>query len=187
MAADQTNDRDRELLGLLADYPAPNPDPGFFDRAVIRAVHAGARQRRRRAVLTGFGSLAAAAAAAWIAIGLFAGDPRFPAPGAAIPGVTIALEEPHTVNLVFASERKLDTAMLTVTLPPGIELDGFPGRREITWETSLDAGRNRLPLTLVAISPDGGELQARLEHDGRQRTFRLLVGVNRQKPDGTTG
>jgi hypothetical protein len=186
MAEDQKHDRDRDLLELLADYPVPNPDPGFFDRALVRAIHAGERQRRNRR-LAGFGSLAVAAAAAWIAVGLFAGDPQLPAPGAAIPGVTIALEEPHTVNLVFASATKLDSATLTVTLPAGIELDGFPGQREITWETSLDAGRNHLPLTLVALSPAGGELQARLEHDGRQRTFRLLVGVNQQKPDGTIG
>ena len=59
----------------------------------------------------------------------------------------------------------------------GIELDGFPGQREITWETSLSEGKNLLPLTLVAVTPTGGELLARLEHDNRNRTFRLQVEV----------
>jgi hypothetical protein len=100
-----------------------------------------------------------------------------PDPGATIPGVSIALEQPRTVNLVFASATSLDTATLTVSLPDGIELDGFPGQREISWETSLNKGKNLLPLTLVALSPAGGELLARLEHDDRDRTFRLRVDV----------
>jgi hypothetical protein len=67
--------------------------------------------------------------------------------------------------------------MLTVTLPEGIELAGFPGQREITWETSLVEGRNLLPLELVALTAAGGEVLARLEHDNRGRTFRLRVNI----------
>ena len=80
-------------------------------------------------------------------------------------------------NLVFASAATLDSATLTVSLPDGIEIDGFPGQREITWQTSLNEGKNLLPLTLVALTPVGGELLARLEHEDRDRTFRLRVNV----------
>ncbi len=104
-------------------------------------------------------------------------SPQLPEAESTIPGVSIALAEPRTVNLVFASATALDSATLTVTLPDGIELDGFPGQREITWETSLSEGKNLLPLTLVAVTPAGGELLARLEHDDRDRTFRLRVNV----------
>jgi hypothetical protein len=67
---------------------------------------------------------------------------------------------------------------LTVTLPDGIELAGFPGQREITWETSLVEGKNYLPLELIALTPVGGEVLARLEHDNRDRTFRLRIEVS---------
>ncbi len=100
--------------------------------------------------------------------------------------MSVALEQPRTVNLVFASAAPLAAATLTVTLPDGIELDGFPGQREITWETSLSEGRNLLPLTLVALTPAGGELLARLEHEDRNRTFRLHVTVNKDRLDGTS-
>ena len=63
------------------------------------------------------------------------------------PGVTMALEEPRTVNLVFASAEALVDATMTVSLPPGVEIEGFAGQREITWMTSLKEGRNVLPLT----------------------------------------
>jgi hypothetical protein len=94
-----------------------------------------------------------------------------------IPGITMTLEEPRTINLVFASATALDSANLTVTLPEGIELAGFPGQREITWQTSLNEGKNLLPLELIAVSPVGGEVLARLEHNDRDRTFRLRIEV----------
>ncbi len=78
---------------------------------------------------------------------------------------------------MFASKFALEAASLTVSLPDGIELAGFPGQREITWQTSLVEGRNLLPLGLVALTPVGGEVLARLEHDSRDRTFRLRVEV----------
>ena len=61
------------------------------------------------------------------------------------------------MNLVFSSAEALDSATLTVTLPAGVELEGFPGQSEITWETSLAEGRNLLPLRLIAVAPAGGE------------------------------
>jgi hypothetical protein len=169
--------QEQEVLELLQDYPTPAPEEGFYERALVRATHEGSKQQRNRWMMTGFGAAIAATIAAWVIGGMMLNEPQLPEADAPIPGVTIALAEPRTVNLVFASATALDTATLTVTLPDGIELDGFPGQREITWETSLSEGRNLLPLTLVAVTPTGGELLARLEHQDRDRTFRLRVEV----------
>lgn len=177
MQNDETSKQDQEILELLKDYPMPAADAAFYDQALVRATHEGSRRQRNRWLLTGFGGAIAATIAFWMIGGMLFSNPQLPEPGAAIPGVTIALEEPRTVNLVFASATSLDSATLTVSLPEGIELNGFPGQREITWETSLNEGRNLLPLTLVALTPTGGELLARLEHDDRDRTFRLRVDV----------
>jgi hypothetical protein len=173
-----TDRQDQEVLELLKDYPMPEADAGFYDQALVRATHEGSRRQRNKWMLTGFGAAIAATIAAWVVGGLLLNDPQIATPEAAIPGVTIALAEPRTVNLVFASATALDSATLTVSLPDGIELDGFPGQREITWETSLQEGKNMLPLTLVALTPAGGELLAHLEHDDRDRTFRLRVDVS---------
>jgi hypothetical protein len=48
----------------------------------------------------------------------------------------------------------------------------------VTWETSLSAGKNFLPLRLIATSPLGGEVYATLVHNDRGRTFRLRVDVS---------
>ena len=169
---------DQEVLALLKDYPAAKPDAGFYDRALMRATLEGTRRQRNRWLMTGFGSAVAAGIVLWMISGVFFTAPDVPQPGATIPGIALTLEEPRTITLVFASKSALDTATFTVTLPEGIELAGFPGQREIAWQTSLVEGKNLLPLKLVALTPAGGEVLARLEHEDRNRTFRLLVEVS---------
>jgi hypothetical protein len=170
--------QEQELLEMLQEYPAPDAEPGFYDRAIVRAVHKGSRRQRHRWMLAGFGSAIAAGLAIWAITAMLMTTPQLPDVEPAIPGVTIAMEQERTVRLVFSSAQALDSAMLTVSLPEGIELAGFPGQREITWETSLREGKNLLPLTLIALTPAGGELLARLEHKDRNRTFRLQVDVS---------
>ena len=169
---------EQELLDLLKDYPVPEAEAGFYDRAFLRAVHKGSRRQRNRWMLAGFGSAIAAGLAIWAITAMLMTTPQLPDAEPTIPGVTIAMEQEHTVRLVFASAEALDSATLTVSLPEGIELAGFPGQRDITWETSLREGKNLLPLTLIALTPAGGELLARLEHKDRNRTFRLRVDVS---------
>lgn len=169
-------DAEQRLRGLLKEYPVPAPDAAYFDQAFVRAIHAGTKRRRNRWIMTGFGGASAAALVAWIIGGMLLQTP--PDPAATIPGVTMALEEPRTVNLVFSSATELDGAVLTVSLPAGIEIEGYAGLREITWMTSLKTGKNILPLKLIATTPQGGELLATLEHENRNRTFRIHVTVS---------
>jgi len=169
---------DLEIQALLKDHPRPQADAGFFDQALVRATHQGSRRQRNRWVMTGFGGAIAAGLAVWMIGGMLLTTPEMPDAGATIPSVTMALEEPRTVNLVFSSTEAMESATLTVSLPDGVELAGFPGQSEISWETSLNEGRNLLPLTLIALTPVGGEMLARLEHDDRDRVFRLQLDVS---------
>ena len=173
---------DTEIQALLKDYPMPQAATGFYDQALARATHTGSRRQRNRWLLTGFGGAIAAGLTLWLLGSVVLPTPVPPAATdalpAAIPNVTITLEEPRTINLVFASAVDLDAATLTVTLPAGVELAGFPGQSEVSWETSLTAGRNLLPLKLIALTPVGGELLARLEHQDRDRLFRLQVDIS---------
>lgn len=177
MKNEDTNTEDQALQALLKDYPAPKPAKGFYEQALARATHEGSRRQRNRWIMTGFGSAIAAGIALWFVGGFFFATPDATLQEPTIPGITMTLEQPRTVNLVFASATALDSATLTVTLPDGVEIAGFPGQREIAWQTSLTAGKNFLPLELIAVSPMGGEVLARLEHENRNRTFRLRIDV----------
>ena len=178
MSTDEITEQDRQIQALLKDYPMPTASTAFYDQALARATHEGTRRQRNRWLMTGFGSAVAAGLVLWLIGGFFLTTPVAPVADPDIPGITMTLEEPRTVNLVFASASALDSAMLTVTLPDGIELAGFPGQREISWRTSLNEGKNFLPLELIAVSPIGGEVLARLEHKDRDRTFRLRIDVS---------
>ena len=178
MPTNDVNQQDQEILALLKDYPMAEANADFYDQALVRATHEGSRRQRNRWIMTGFGSAMAAGIVLWLIGGAFLTAPTVSEPAAEIPGIAMTLEEPRTVNLVFASNTALDDATLTVTLPDGIELAGFPGQREIAWQTSLDEGRNLLPLELIALTPAGGEVLARLEHDNRSRSFRLRIEVS---------
>jgi len=169
---------EHRLRGSLKDYgqsTMPHPDAAFFDRALAKAAQNGTRRQRNRWVMTGVGGTIAAGLVLWMLGGLLLKTPDIAEP--AIPAITMTLEEPRTLNLVFSSATALANATMTVVLPQGIEVAGFAGQREITWMTSLTEGKNVLPLTLIATSPQGGELMATLRHDGDDRTFRVRVTV----------
>jgi hypothetical protein len=170
--------RERQLRAALADYASasvPQPDSGFFARALAVAVQDRGRKQHNRGWLKGFGSAMAAGLVIWLVAGDWMQTRERQAD--AQLQVTMALENPRTINLVFSSATDLRNATLTVSLPPGIEIQGFQGQREISWMTSLREGRNVLPLKLIAISPQGGEILATLQHDDDNKTFRLQVTV----------
>ena len=170
--------KERELRDMLRDYgesTMPRADAAFFDRSLAIAAQTGTRRQRNRWVMTGFGGAVAAAMALWIVSGVFFSAPSITE--STVPSVTMTLEQPQTLNLVFASAEVLENATMTVFLPEGVEVAGFAGQREITWMTSLDEGRNILPLTLIATSPVGGELLANLQHEDDDKTFRLQVTI----------
>lgn len=91
--------------------------------------------------------------------------------------VTLSASEPHVVNLLFNSLTQVDVVRFTVDLPTGIELNGRAGVRRIEWSAPLAAGNNLLPLELVARAGSGGQLAARLQHGGAQKTFVVDVAV----------
>jgi hypothetical protein len=172
--------QEQQLRRSLRDYGAssmPVRDAAFFDRALARAAAQGSKQQHKHSWLKGFGSAIAAGLALWIISGVLLTGPEFADPDAAVPAVSMALEKPRTINLVFSSATDLENATLTVNLPFGVEIAGFEGQQEISWMTSLQKGKNVLPLRLIATSPQGGELLATLQHANDDKSFRLRVTV----------
>jgi len=180
-ACQKTVEREMELRSLLQEYGDSSvtiPETTFFDQALVSAAREGRKQQNKRSWLTGFGSAVAAGLAVWLFVGGIMNPAVDTLPDSNIPVVTMALEEPRTVNLVFSSASELNNATLTVMLPEGVEIAGFEGQREISWLTSLREGKNVLPLQLVGTMPGNGELLATLRHGEDDRTFRLRVDVS---------
>ena len=171
----------QKLRSVLAALPVSGPRPGFLDKAMQQArtsENTAADSGRSRMWLP-------AAMAAGLAV-LLVGGLLLRQPGSsdadqlpmqAAADITMQLEEARTVNLVFESASPLEDVILTVDLPPGIELARYPGRMQMRWETSLQVGKNRLPLELVAIDGMGGEIVATMQSADTERVFTIDVAV----------
>ncbi|MBZ2170412.1 anti-sigma factor family protein [Marinobacter sp. F4216] len=81
----------------------------------------------------------------------------------------------QTVRLAFHSGEPLENVTLTIQLPPNVELASWPGRQELSWQVSLDAGDNVLALPLKVLFPGTGELVAKLDTGERQKIFRGAI------------
>lgn len=166
--------RAQALRAALRDLPAPSARPGFFEEALVRAQGTRAARRLPWSYMTG--AAIAASLALWIGAGRLPDMLHTPATKSI--GVTIALHQTHTVQLAFNAEHELHQATLSLTLPEGVELQGFPGQREVRWQTDLARGANVLSLPLIAVSPAGGALLARLEHGERSTELAVPLYVN---------
>jgi hypothetical protein len=180
MACAQRLDGARGLRRALADLEVEPPSPGFFAHALARAAREAGEPRDRRAqkrlIAVGFTSALAASILTLFLAGPWSNAPQSSGVGGSLR-VDMALDETRTINLVFASMDALEDVLLSIELPPGVELAGHSGAQRVDWRTRLVSGNNILPLELVAIGGGGGQLVARLESGGKQRVFVINVSV----------
>jgi hypothetical protein len=87
----------------------------------------------------------------------------------------VAVDERRVMDLAIESERALDGARISILLSGGVTLDGYDDRRELTWNTDIRAGVNKLSLPIRAINGQGGRMVVRLSHPDSEQVF--LVNV----------
>lgn len=175
-------DKDSEILRrALERMPAPEPRPGFVDRALARATSQAPAPRRGLAHLasrweTWIGAAVGGSVATLLALLLL--RPMDPSP----PGITLALHETRDIDVLIDSERALKDATIRILASGSVALDGFENEREIGWRTHLDEGSNMLSLPIVARSSGAGRLVAVIEHGGRTRRVTLDLTVLDREP-----
>lgn len=166
----------RELQQALRDLPVAPSSPDFARRVMQHAT------RPRRTATSSWlkGSIAAGALVIALFAGYLAGNLSGTGQHNGAITFTLAPQQVRTVQLAFHSRQALEDVRLTLQLPEHVEIDGYPGRRELSWQTDLAQGSNRLQLPLILRHRNwqGGELIARLEHAKGQREFRIQARVN---------
>lgn len=158
----------------------PDPPPQAFERAVRAATSRGlSYARSRRTFWIGMSVGAALAAGLAVAIvstlGLLG-----PAASNGVPRVDVAVNEPRDVSIALASEQALEDAEIRIVLTGAIALDGFQGRKELSWRTNLDAGANQLTLPIIALGAQGGQVLVEVTHARKHRTFVVDVKTNQE-------
>jgi hypothetical protein len=183
-----------EILAGLRAMPIVEPPAGFADRVLANAYKSAITQdtsrqknHHRQGFMLGFGSAAAAALAMWVVVGMSpdelpvatnAPEQAVARVEAASPVLDIALNTERTIKLAFASGESLQGAKITIRLPENVALVGYPGRRELSWQTNLKKGDNLLSLPVLATQVASGELVADIEYQGRVKTLRLNLKTN---------
>jgi anti-sigma factor RsiW len=159
------------LLESVRKLTPPALHPGFIDQALARATRpaAGAARAKWRPVL---GMALAASLVLGVALGVFLVTRPDP-----VQAVALTIDRPETVRLMFNSAKPLKAATVSIALPENVELVGYGGRRELSWQTDLREGGNLLQLPLVVRGATKQDLVASLSHGGSSKTFRLKIEI----------
>src|SRR5437762_3502569 len=159
------------VLEAVRKLTPPAPHPGFIDQALSRATRpVPAAHSKWRPVI---GMALAASLVLSVALGVFLAVRPDP-----VQAVVLTIDQPETVRLMFNSAKPLKAATLSLALPENVELVGYGGRRELSWQTDLREGGNLMQLPLVARGVTKQELVASLSHGGSSKTFRLKIDVD---------
>ena len=163
--------RGADALATLKNRELDNAPDGLFDQLMSNAVlsqnsHGGGQ---RFWLGAGFGgAVAASLFALALALGWFGSiatnEPE-------IAEFLVALNEPRQMDVAIETDRPLQGATISILLSGDIELDGFSGRRELTWSEDLEAGINRLSLPVLAMGERGGQMVVRLSHPLSEQVF----------------
>jgi len=167
----------QELIQQCQNLPAIKPRPGYERRM----LHFLAQQPQSSRYFipawfaAGFSTAVAALLVVWFMV-FDLTDPSLIDPSQdSLPVITVELPamQSRKVDLVFNSPNSIQKAAMTIELPDGVEIAGYPKQRKLEWHTALKQGSNRLSLPIIIKNNQGGTLLARISHEGQTRTFKL--------------
>ena len=173
------NENREPLRNALKRMPVPPLRRSFADEAIANAVTDAPRKHRSAFARWETWMGAACGAAAAVLVTVFLVRPDAPVTDS---GITLALDEARTVDVLIDSERTLDDATIRIAATGSVELDGLDNKREVRWQTRLDRGRNVLSLPIVARSAGAAELVATIEHEGQIRRVAVKMIVRSPRP-----
>ena len=165
-----------QLRANLASLPVEPPQSGFFEQVFDQVEAATQKNERVFWATAGIGVGIAASVIAVLVLMLPIQNSSIVGEET-LAGVTITLNVEKRVRISFESTNELQGAMLSLRLPPGVEVAGHENRSEIRWATNIEQGTNILELPIIVRHGRGGTLHAELEHEGKAKSFQLDVKV----------
>ncbi len=171
---------ERRIIEALRHLPAPQPRPGFVDRALARATQRPQRHSVWPAFLNHAETWAGVAAGALLAVAVCFAVWRAPTTSPSQP-IKLAVNEVRQIEVLIDAERDLPDTDIRVAAVGGIELDGFDDQQQVNWRANLRRGPNLLSLPVVARNAGDGVLLAVVEHAGKRRSVTVNVRVRDQR------
>lgn len=146
----------RELQRMLATMPPPPEPPELAERQFARLWDAQEKPPSR------WPQWLQPSLVASLFLGILLGGSVMkwwePAAAPSQAMVTVELYDTREVKFVVTAGKDIQQARVTLQIPEHMELEGFPGRHQLVWNTPLKAGANLLSLPLKASQPGSGEI-----------------------------
>ncbi len=160
-----------KLRDALSKLKAPTMPPEFSSRAFdkVRQQNHGAK----RLTNTGLALAASLALAGIVGVFMHQPDSTLPEPNA----IQISLQQTRDVNLVFNAKKDLNEVTISIELSDNLALDGFAGKQTVSWNTTLQKGKNVLSLPIIATQSGNGMLTARLRLGNQDKIIRIPVNA----------
>jgi len=149
-----------------------------FEAKVFAAVrsHYGAQSKHsNNRFFAGFATAIVASLTIWFASTVYISQPEVSNPQV----VNLAVNQAHTVKLMFDAATDLGEVTLSVSLPENIELEGYAGQKHLVWQTNLNKGQNILALPVIATGAVQGELVAQLSYGDKTKQFYIVLKTAR--------
>jgi len=162
---------DERLLQHSLQSLSETEVPVNFCDNVFREIET--RQSKRTGFYTGVSTALAASLAFWLVFSPVQQKQIQNIPQH--PGIEIAVNNIENIRLAFDAPDDFQQVTLTVKLPEHIELKGLPGKREISWQTSLTSGSNVLTLPVIARRAGEGTVEARISNNQKSKSFKIRM------------
>ncbi|MGQ0622963.1 MAG: hypothetical protein ACT4QA_24155 [Panacagrimonas sp.] len=163
------------LRQQLRTLQVPAPSSRYADRVL---AHAHRNRTTRAAGLRGRQMwLPAFATAATLLLGLSWWATHQTAPDSGLESLATGSHPAARVQplrLVFRSPAAVSGVTIELALPQGVELAGYPGERQLSWQTDLQSGSNLLELP-VLTGGAGGIVTATLNLGSERRQFSVRL------------
>ena len=172
---------EQAMREMLSDMPVPESTPGFAARALRQAAvaHSVTNATRPKMVFaSGFAAVLMVGVVLWFVTGIYGPQgEQGSVHQAQLAQVTIQLQETHRVRLSFNAPADMERVRVSLELPEHVELEGYPGRKQIAWYTKLQKGDNVLSLPLSGLKASRGRFIARVGSGETAKEIHINLNV----------
>lgn len=163
----------QSLTMALKNITVPPAKAGYEQRMLTFLENKPAQKTHfQNWLVAGFGSAIAATFTLWLT---FSPQSTLSTNAENVASINLFVKKEKTVDLIFNLPNELAEATLTIELPDKVEVSGYPGKRQLSWNTSFKKGANRLALPIIASEANKGFLIARLKTKGTTKIFRVKI------------
>lgn len=150
------------------DVVEPHAD---FEKRMFAEVRSRYKDGHRYRFAAGFATAMAASVLLWFVSMIYMPQSMQNEPDV----IAVALNDVQTVRLSFDAANDIESVALSIGLPQNIEIQGYPGQKQLAWKTRLEKGQNILALPVMAIDKGQGELVAELSYGDKKQTLRIVL------------